>query len=293
MVLTHESGNESSSSVVLQVHDDERSRCEARMEHNVAKESHVSFEDVEEAADEAFRGVCFAEVEPDDVPAMRHLYEDSFPVTYDNKFYKDLGSKVYSGVPLITQVARCSLGGDMEVEESVAGAVEAEMAADVKERYMLGDEKVLLGSIVAQIRKIGDNVDGQPSLSARSISKGYCHGCYILTLATHKNCRRKGVGSKLVGAVERAAKNDPTCGVIYLHVITYNKEAISFYERHGYKRLRSVQRFYKIKGEYFDSYLYGKYLGDATPGSREKTFWETLVDTVSSIFGGMFSFNWT
>ena len=58
------------------------------------------------------------------------------------------------------------------------------------------------------------------------------------------------------------------CRLLYLHVITYNDAALSFYARHGFQMLRRERNFYEIKNERYDAYALGIYLnGGSAPST--------------------------
>ena len=82
---------------------------------------------------------------------------------------------------------------------------------------------------------------------------------YIMTLGTVDEHRKTGLASALVRWVESLVQQDPACGGVYLHVITYNDSAIRFYERLGFYRVEEIPDYYEIEGRKFSSYLYAKY----------------------------------
>ena len=82
---------------------------------------------------------------------------------------------------------------------------------------------------------------------------------YIMTLGTVTNHRKSGLASALIDWVESLVEQDPACGGVYLHVITYNISAIHFYERLGFYRVEEIPDYYEIDGKRYASYLYAKY----------------------------------
>jgi len=205
--------------------------------------------------------IVFREIEPEDCTDLRRLHECCFPVHYNDKFYGEVAKRQYMKIPLITMVARSG-------HEAQTG---------------------LAGGILAQKRTLRDQDLEQPTLSGASRALGYSTGFYVMTLATDEKQRRLGVGSMLLQQVLQQAEADKTCAVVYLHVITYNYGAIKFYEKHNFKRMAQVQGFYNIDGVLHDAYLYCRYIGEAKPEpSLEGSFWNTLYQTVASIFGRLF-----
>jgi len=220
-------------------------------------------------------GVFFQKLAPDDCAPLKCLHEICFPVHYNNRFYSDLAKGSYQGVELITRVSRKL--NDVYMLSNL-GPVECNI-----------ENSRLVGGITAQMKTLDPGDNEQPLLSQESFRLGYSKGCYILTLATDATCRRMGIGSSLLRYVLEMAKVDPCCGVVYLHVITYNTGAIQFYEGQGFVRVRTAVRFYKIKGEFYDSYLYALYLGDAKPAPKPRSLWDSIVDTVTNLFGSLFT----
>ena len=93
---------------------------------------------------------------------------------------------------------------------------------------------------------------------------------YVLTLGTDARCRRTGVAAALLTSAEAHARTQPRCRAIYLHVITYNKAALQFYEKHGFSFLRRIPDYYLIDGCHYACYLYIKYLDGPPPPFRSR-----------------------
>jgi len=93
---------------------------------------------------------------------------------------------------------------------------------------------------------------------------------YVLTLGTDARCRRTGVAAALLTNAEAHARTHPRCRAIYLHVITSNKAALQFYEKHGFSFLRRIQDYYLIDGCHYACYLYIKYLDGPPPPFRSR-----------------------
>jgi ribosomal protein S18 acetylase RimI-like enzyme len=91
----------------------------------------------------------------------------------------------------------------------------------------------IIGCIVGSFNSL-DNIDS--SLSTVLIENPTTHSrvFYIMTLGTATEYRKLGIGSKLVERAMIHAKQDERCGAVYLHVITYNQAAISFYVKLGF-----------------------------------------------------------
>jgi len=49
---------------------------------------------------------------------------------------------------------------------------------------------------------------------------------------------------------------------VYLHVITTNTKAISFYKKNDYKELRLIDEFYHFDDKYHSAYLYIRHVNN-------------------------------
>lgn len=80
---------------------------------------------------------------------------------------------------------------------------------------------------------------------------------YIVTLDVLPEYRHSGLGTRLIGQVERRVQ---LAGARWmdLHVFTGNDGAIRFYERVGYERIGRKERFYGAAG--LDAFVYRKAL---------------------------------
>lgn len=121
---------------------------------------------------------------------------------------------------------------------------------------------ILLGAVTAQFHA-GDTIEyGERMLDWYF---PFTHGLYILTLGCAASARRRGIATELLQRVLRHARAHPRCGVVYLHVITYNVAAHRFYEKNGFVRVCLMEDYYYINGERYSAYLYACYVNGATP----------------------------
>ncbi len=66
---------------------------------------------------------------------------------------------------------------------------------------------------------------------------------HIITLDVHPEARRQRLGSQLIAAVcERLRKR--TAFMVVLEVAVNNHPALAFYERHGFKKVKVLERYY-------------------------------------------------
>ncbi len=80
---------------------------------------------------------------------------------------------------------------------------------------------------------------------------------YLVTLDVSPVVRRRGVGHRLLAAIEDAML-EASALRLDLHVYTENTAAIAFYERQGYRRRARVPNFYGVLRR--DAYLYSREL---------------------------------
>ena len=58
-----------------------------------------------------------------------------------------------------------------------------------------------------------------------------------MTLGVIDEFRSTGLAKKLLNQVVVFARDKPTIGIIFLHVVNYNKRAIKFYKNNGFSLL--------------------------------------------------------
>jgi hypothetical protein len=76
------------------------------------------------------------------------------------------------------------------------------------------------------------------------------------------------LGAALLQRCVAQACLSPSCGAVYLHVITYNAAAMRFYERAGFTRWREMRGYYSINGERHNCYVYALFINGAAPSAR-------------------------
>lgn len=235
--------------------------------------------------------VVFEEILPRDIPKLKALHDECFPVHYNERFYNNVSKREYMGKPLITWIARqpaqltlpqVANYSDTPKADGTIRDQEDSFQYIIKRSDGVEEEWAFLGGITAQLTYLDPDDDQQPLLSQESTESGYTRGCYVLTLATNKMARRKGIGSALLRHVLDVAARCPDCGAVYLHVITYNQGAIDFYTRHGFTCVDRIENFYNIDGKHYDSFLFAKFLGQAKPGARKVPFWTSLINQFNS-----------
>ncbi len=91
----------------------------------------------------------------------------------------------------------------------------------------------VIGYIMCRIER------GISSFGHRPVKKGH-----IVSVAVRKDMRRRGVGSALITAAMRAM-NDYGASEYFLEVRRSNEDAISVYERLGFRMVRVLKAYYR------------------------------------------------
>ena len=123
----------------------------------------------------------------------------------------------------------------------------------------------MVGAVISQCMTISTlGLDYQCGLVHPRCRHRYPRAAYIMTLGTVLSARRRGVASALLRrCVAHYESGDPGVGAVFLHVITYNRGALRFYEHHGFKAMTCVKGYYNINGRPHDCYVYFRTLNGA------------------------------
>lgn len=181
--------------------------------------------------------ISYRSIRPSDLDVLRELHEALFPVKYEAEFFLN----VVHGHGIISWAA---------VDTSRAGLQHDEIIGFVTTRVVSTGEIDTMGMLGYELAKTDKNL------------------VYILTLGVIKSYRNLGIASSLIHRVLDYASSIPTCRAVYLHVISYNVNAISFYEKNSFQCLQRLQNFYYISEHHYDAYLYIYYVnGGRSPCS--------------------------
>ncbi|ELK29202.1 N-acetyltransferase 15, partial [Myotis davidii] len=124
----------------------------------------------------------------------------------------------------------------------------------------------IVGMIVAEIKsrtKIHKE-DGDILASNFSVD---IQIAYILSLRVVKEIRKHGIGSLLLETLKDhiSTTAQDHCKAIYLHVLTTNNTAISFYENRDFKQHHYLPYYYSIHGVLKDGFTYVLYINGGHP----------------------------
>ena len=125
-------------------------------------------------------------------------------------------------------------------------------------KYVVKHGESIVACVVGtflDVAKVGQDTVEQLILYPEKHNKMF----YIMTLGSNESFRGLGLGSKLIHECINIVEQVQSCGVIYLHVITYNKTAIRFYERLGFHRIKEIDDYYSIDDKLYNCYLYARF----------------------------------
>lgn len=119
----------------------------------------------------------------------------------------------------------------------------------------------IIGLIIAEIKTKSECYSEDSDLLSKHFSKDTPIG-YILILGTVKEYRRNGIASMLLDKlIEHLTNLNNNCKAIFLHVLTNNSIAITFYERLNFRKHRYLPLYYHcLDVEESDGYSYVLYI---------------------------------
>lgn len=207
---------------------------------------------------------------PEDFQCVKAAHAALFPIDYDDAFFH----KATNGLDRIWSCAAFAAVGPYG-EEQLVGFITAKTVflheCEVTDRQHMG----LLSPVV----------DHDLAL-------------YILTLGVLEGFRGQGIATSLIqAACQRACET--RCRALFLHVITYNTQAMALYTMQGFACVARLSRFYFISTgrqpdpntQVYDAYLYVQYVGGAaglaTPWDMLTLAWSPLRSALARIHSCM------
>ncbi|XP_003740466.2 N-alpha-acetyltransferase 60 [Galendromus occidentalis] len=125
----------------------------------------------------------------------------------------------------------------------------------------------IIGVVVAQTKGLEScREEDQEILSAKFPLDSRV--TYILVLGVCREYRRSGVASLLINSLLEYLRNEPVQNVtqrsraVFLHVLSDNMAAISFYSRRGFVLHSYLPQYYEVRGVARDGYCYVRYIND-------------------------------
>lgn len=196
------------------------------------------------------QAIAYRPIVPADLPLLREVHEELFPIRYEEEFYEC----VVAGDGVMSWAAV-----DTARPDELVGFVTARVVPFSESEELIGCELC------------SDDVD-------------LCL-VYILTLGVTRPYRNLGIASSLVWRVIDFASDSAACRAVYLHVIAYNRDAILFYQKNLFRCLRRLPAFYAIDGHSYDAFLYVYYVN----GGRPPCSAIDILSSTSGFVRGLFS----
>jgi len=167
---------------------------------------------------------------PQDIEQVKVLCRDWFPIEYPDTWYQEITSN-----PRFFSLA-ATLNGS------------------------------IIGLIVAETKELSQLAKEDRSLLANCFRAGTKVG-YILSLGVSQQFRKQGIASLLLDQLISHLTSEQFSQVkaLYLHVLTTNTQAITFYEHRGFQVHSFLPYYYAIKGKRKDGYTHVLYLNGGHP----------------------------
>lgn len=197
--------------------------------------------------DNIIRRIKLRLLTPEDQPILKSLCSEWFPISYPDSWYNSITTN-----PKFDAIAAV-------VDDEIISV----LVSETKQRCDVNKEDYdLLSSDFSSIEKV----------------------VYVLSLGVDSNYRRMGVASFMIRTlIENHKKMKPALTrAVYLHVLSTNKAAISFYERHGFQMLHFLRHYYVIKHEKLHGYSYVLYINGGKPTMRWTQCCRRLISSVVS-----------
>ncbi|TDH72577.1 hypothetical protein CCR75_003880 [Bremia lactucae] len=220
------------------------------------------------------RVIYFRDVDSSDIPQVRALHEEWFPIRYNQAFYEGAAHGLW-------METSCPLFARLAVEMQPALELQTPIKSSLQDRQ----SENVFGAVTASTLPLS-KVDDFNLISSDDWE--HTQIMYILTLGTRSSARRMGIATALLQECIAQACRQPQCGAVYLHVKADNLNARRFYEKNGFQNLRYLQDYYMIDGEPHDAFLYIRYVNGATSQSG----WFDLITRPLFALFSIASFGW-
>lgn len=206
LLLAHNNGGVSSSHNQL---DDSRSSSESSSINEIRNEIKL-------------RNLC-----SDDIPDLKRLCAEWFPVDYPESWYKDITSnkRFYS----IAAIHRDKIVGMIVAE------IKTKQATNVEDWHILSNKHPFSSQVT-----------------------------YILSIGVNKELRRMGIASMLLDTLLEYLR-ETDCKAVYLHVLCSNQGALNFYRKRNFQQRIYLPNYYTINGQFHDGYCYVLYMNNGQP----------------------------
>lgn len=172
-----------------------------------------------------------------DVPAIRALYDESFPIRYDGAFYKLLAEGIKSG--------------------ALPGKPGRSLVCVAKRRGAVVGAVVLHTLNLAEARR-----EKQLTFDVLQQQDPTALAAYVMLLAVDRGARREGIATELVWRGVRAlVQQQLPIGAVFLHTLADELAGNELYESMHYTLLGAVPGHYSIDGVARDAHVWALALG--------------------------------
>ena len=111
---------------------------------------------------------------------------------------------------------------------------------------------------------------------------------YILTLGSVPSFRRRGLASNMMNKCLEYSQLNPLCSAVYLHVIHYNRQAISFYNKHNFEYIKTRYSYYEIDREWYSAFVYAFFINGY---KKKEGLIDIIVTNITNILKSIFDVN--
>ncbi|KPP67022.1 N-alpha-acetyltransferase 50-like [Scleropages formosus] len=200
------------------------------------------------------------DVTPHNIKQLKRLNQVIFPVSYNDKFYKD-----------VLEVGELAKLGEKALRPATATPF-------FEPRWGRNSPQLLQVGIVAQLTSDFSVAAYFNDIAVGAVCCRVDHSqnqkrLYIMTLGCLAPYRRLGIGTRMLNHVLNICEKDGTFDNIYLHVQISNESAIDFYQKFGFEIIETKKNYYK-RIEPADAHVLQKNLsGPCAPpgGELQKT----------------------
>jgi len=186
--------------------------------------------------------ISYRELVKDDIEEVILLHKEWFPIDYPEEFFNKHFEEDKKEKQFFTLASVYNHNG----EEFIVGIILCELRTEEEFRQLVPEESLC-------------NIDIS-FLEDLNIFKPDYEFAYIMTIGVIDECRQMNLGTKLLDKLIYKMMLRPNCLAIYLHVVCYNKSAISFYKKNNFIEVTTLKNYYYINDNRYDSDVFVKFL---------------------------------
>jgi ribosomal protein S18 acetylase RimI-like enzyme len=218
--------------------------------------------------------VYFKTLKMENLNELFSLHQEWFPVKYNRDYFVQY---------LENNTNKVAIGAFLNIKRK--GYLVGSILVDLRSE---GEMLKILPDILEQENQYYNEIN---HLKSRSCLSRFCdpyYFAYISTIGVIDELRKHGLGRKLLEKVFEILSLRDKCFGVYLHVITYNKSAIAFYEKLHWYRGKLSKDHYIINEAYFNSFSYYKFfnkfhkLCKVSPDGSSNIFLEVKTTKVNN-----------